>query len=288
MLLKKKLKKSLLVGNKRALTMFRPQIKSRHGSHSPLRRELPLMPFRSVIRLGSTTESQARVQLNSIQGVKNSSSKLLMKQCFTRAGVKTPQWGKYHIHNDITNAGICFHSDEGGQGIEFPIIVKGFYGSRGVANYKFDNKEQLVNWSRGKNLSNYIYEAFVKNMTREYRIHVTQEGSFYACRKLLRNGSPEGTWQMHEDVCVFILEENPSFKKPNNWNEIVADCVKAQKALGLDINSFDVMVSIPDRNGKCDWTIIESQSAPSLQVVGISKYKEILPKLLRRKHELPN
>ena len=77
--------------------LFRPLILSRHPSHSILRAKnqtLPLLPFRSVIRLGSTTESDGRLEINTAQAVKNSASKLLMKQKFTEAGVKTAQWGK--------------------------------------------------------------------------------------------------------------------------------------------------------------------------------------------------
>lgn len=280
-MLKGSSKKKLLNG-RRLLTYFRTTVFSRHPSHSRLRRELPLMPFRSCIRFGSTSESQARVQANSVQGVKNSSSKLLMKKCFNNARVKTPEWFTIRRNTAFWN--------DGQDGCDFsrliyPIVAKGFFGSRGVANFKLDNQAALEQFIRNKDVSGYLFEYFVKSMSREYRIHVTQEGCFYACRKLLRNGSPEDTWQMHEDCCVFILESNPSFKRPNNWSSIIEDCMKAQKALGLDINSFDVMVSVPNREGICNWSIIESQSAPSLQEVGISKYKEELPKLLRRKYE---
>ena len=80
-------------------TLFRPMILSRHPSHKCLRantKNLPLSRYRSVIRLGSTTEVQdtianggRRIEINSVQSIRNSSSKLLMKQCFERAGVKT-------------------------------------------------------------------------------------------------------------------------------------------------------------------------------------------------------
>ena len=60
--------------------------------------------------------------------------------------------------------------------------------------------------------------------------------------KHLKNDAPEGTWQLHDSVCSWAIETNPSFKRPKNWNLIVEDCVRAKNALGLDICCFDVMV----------------------------------------------
>jgi len=149
MLLKKKLapKKATPVKRaavKRVQTAFKPFVNSRHPSHASLRRTLPNFPFRVLIRLGSTktvqeaypgktSEQLARVkQINSIQGVKNSSSKLLMKQCFTRAQVKTAIW--YTIIS--TNTGNFARLNGDGpnnpiSSLEFPIIAKSHYGSRG-------------------------------------------------------------------------------------------------------------------------------------------------------------
>jgi hypothetical protein len=36
--------------------IYRPMIRSRHPSHAPLREVMERLPFRSVIRMGSTTE----------------------------------------------------------------------------------------------------------------------------------------------------------------------------------------------------------------------------------------
>ena len=72
---------------------------SRHPSHSILRAKnqtLPLLPFRSVIRLGSTTVSDGRLEINTVEAVKNSASKLLMKEKFTEAGVQTARWYETH------------------------------------------------------------------------------------------------------------------------------------------------------------------------------------------------
>src|SRR5690606_29031584 len=109
---------------------FFPMIRSRHPSHNILRTGLPKMSFRSVIRLGSTTELMdtianggKRIEVNSVQSVKNASNKKLMKECFTENGVKTADWyvistgndGDYDFINPITNANKAYN------GMEFPI-----------------------------------------------------------------------------------------------------------------------------------------------------------------------
>ena len=269
--------------------LFRPLILSRHPSHSILRAKnqtLPLLPFRSVIRLGSTTVSDGRLEINTTEAVKNSASKLLMKQKFTEAGVKTARWmcaSEYYFNEQGLVSGIV----EGGEYVlNYPVVAKSHFGSRGIGNTKFNNKEELEAWLPNKNLNNYIFEAFCK-MTREYRLHVTKFGCFYTCRKLVKNDAPEDTWQKHDDVCNWVLEENPSFKKPKNWDAIVADCIKAKDALGLDICAFDVGVQgakdgVERENP--EWVIFESVSAPSFGAVTGQKYIEILPKLLIDKY----
>jgi hypothetical protein len=266
-------------------TLFRPLILSRHPSHSILRAKnqtLPLLPFRSVIRLGSSTESDGRLEINTVEAVKNSASKLLMKQKFTEAGVKTAEWmcaSEYYFNEQGLVSGIM----EGGEYVlNYPVVAKSHFGSRGVGNTKFNTKEELEAWIPGKNLNNYIFEQFVK-MTREYRLHVTKFGCFYTCRKLVRSDAPADTWQKHDDVCNWVLEENPSFKKPKNWNAIVADCIKAKDALGLDICAFDVGVQGAKEGVEREnpeWVIFESCSAPSFGEITGKKYIEILPKLL--------
>ena len=272
--------------------LFRPLILSRHPSHSILRAKnqtLPLLPFRSVIRLGSTTVSDGRLEINTVEAVKNSASKLLMKQKFTEAGVKTANWYTFsnylfYPNGDLTLGGT--DQTRGIETIEYPIVAKSLFGSRGIGNTKINNQEELEAWLLGKNLNNYIFEAFCK-MTREYRLHLTKFGCFYTCRKLVRSDAPEDTWQKHDDVCNWVLEENPSFKKPKNWDAIVADCVKAKDALGLDICAFDVGVQgakdgVERENP--EWVIFESCSAASFGNITGQKYIEILPKLLIDKY----
>lgn len=274
------------VGVKKAvkakLTKFRPMVLSRHPSHRILRTSLALNSFRAVVRLGSETvleDDSRRVQINTPSGVRNSASKLRMKQCFDRAQVKHAPWIHTQDRQILTNWAIR---------TEFPIISKSFHGSRGEGNTKHDNMESLERFIRNNNINNYIFEKFVP-YSREYRLHVTNNGCFYTCRKLVRNDAPENTWQRHDDVCVWVVEENPSFKKPANWNDIVQDCIRAKNALGLDICAFDVLVQGSTRDGERrnpEWLICESCSAPSFGEITGQRYIQEINRLVLQKRNI--
>ena len=269
-------------------TKFRPQIKSRHPSHSILRTNLPLTPFKSVIRLGSTTEiydtvahGGKRIEINTVDAIKISSNKKLMKQAFIQADVCTADMWTDGALNDWANE-------------NFPIVAKHIYGSRGEGNTLLHNMEQLNKWINNKNLSNYIFEKFY-NYALEYRLHVTEDGCFYTCRKALKSDTAEEeSWYRNDSNCVWLLESNPQFNKPNSWNDIVEDCVKALKHIKADILSFDVRVqSATKGNGKPreyqEYILLECNSASSLSSTNddisivATKYIEILPKLIIKK-----
>lgn len=286
---------------------FRPMVLSRHPSHNIFRRRyrnLPLLPVRSVIRFGSTTDvpdsvsnGGSRVEVNTVQSIKNSTSKLKMKRCFDNAKVPTADWW---IYGEFEPVGLTFISGDGSTPIQdlndlpFPIVAKHIYGSRGRGNTLIKTKEELEGWMVNKHLSNYIFEKFV-NYALEYRLHVTKEGCFYTCRKALKKDCPEDQkWRRHDDICVWFLEENPEFKKPNSWDDIVSDCVKALKEVGADVLSFDVKVqSDVKKNGSPreyqKYILIECNSASSMGTyegapsICAEKYLKILPKIILSK-----
>lgn len=300
LLVKKVIKKSIgTIGNGK----YRPMIRSRHPSHSKLRYEIDRLPFRSVIRFGSLTElvdptslSGNRIELNSKEAIRNSSSKLRMKQCFTDNKVKTANWftlspigGGYEIitHN-APNLNLDFAA------LEYPIVSKHHFGSRGTGNKLHKTQAELQEWMKDKKLENFIFEKFV-NYNKEYRLHCTKNGCFYACRKMLKTEFKEhpNAWQRHDDNCVWILEENENFDKPSNWNEIIEHCVKAVTSCGLDFGACDLRVqnNIDEDGNKrknCDFIVIEVNSAPSFGEVTLKKYKEELPKLLIEKYNARN
>lgn len=279
------------------INKFRPRIRSRHPSHSILRarnKTLPLMPFRSIIRLGSTTEiedSRIKVELNTVEAIKNSSSKLRMKQCFTKEGVQTAKWWLYK--NGSFNSQEKISTNCGIDDLPFPIIAKSFFGSRNKGNTKINNAEELNTWMKGKNLSNYLFEVF-HNYAREYRLHVTKDGCFYACRKVLKRDTPdEHKWYRNDEHCNWIREDGNNvelFDKPNNWDDIVNDCVKALKSVGLDFGACDLRVqsstnSEGNKRKEPHYIVVEINSAPSFGDVTKDKYIEIIPKLLNDKYK---
>ena len=287
MQLQKQLKKQQPL--KKKFTHRYLRVFSRHPSHRVIRNKV-LLPVLALLRLGSTTKGNAKyqVEINSVEGVKNSSNKLLMKQCFTRDNVKTADWYKY--------ANGFFWLNGGASGAEkkldelpYPIIAKSLYGSRGRGNSKLDTKEALETWMKGKTLSNYIFEKFY-NYNKEYRLHITEDGCFYTCRKVLKKEFKDlpNSWQRHDNNCSWLLENNTEFDKPTNWNEIVEHSVKALKSVGLDIGAVDLRVqnNTTEKNKKreeIDFIVCETSSAPSFGDITAQKYSDELPKIVKRK-----
>ena len=273
---------------------YRPSIRSRHPSHSILRpgqRTLPKFPFRTVVRLGSTTElsSNVGVEINPIAAIQISSNKLRMKQAFGRADAKTAPWFQAGNITDLVENAVNITN-----GWESKLVCKNHYGSKGRGNTLVSNEDELVEWSRGKTLTNYLFERFM-NFGHEFRLHITSEGYFYTCRKAMRRDTPEEErWHFHDSTCVWLLEENENFHKPNTWDEIVDDCVNALTEIGADILSFDVKVQRPIKaNGEPreyqDYILLECNSASSLgdyngqPSICAQKYIDELPKVITKK-----
>lgn len=260
--------------SKRSLRVF-----SRHPSHNIVRKAI-YVPVLACIRFGSTTEwRRSEYEINSIEAVKNSSNKLRMKKCFDEAEVITATWWEDAF--DVANL----------EEIPFPILAKRKFGSRGNGMVKIDNQEGLEEFINENNTSNFIFEKF-HNYSREYRLHVDAQGCFYTCRKMLKSDAPEeNRWFRNDSNCVWYLEDNEKFDKPSNWDTIVSECVKALKAVGLDVGACDVKVqSATKRNGEKreepKFIIIEINSAPSFGDVTSEKYKERIPSILTNKYDL--
>ena len=295
---------------KKKYTLFRPMILSRHPSHDILRlkhKKIAALPYRSVIRFGSSTEVEDttakggnRIEINTVNAIKISANKLLMKQKFVEAGVKTATYWTYDKSNDefymIHENGTVDQERDYETILEkdFPIVAKAHYGSKGKGNTLIKSQEELDTWMQGKTLSNYIFEKFM-NFGHEFRLHVTEDGCFYTCRKALKQDVPEDQkWRRHDDICVWFLETNENFQKPNSWNDIVSDCVKALKAVGADLLSFDVRVQTPrDKDGNSrpyqEYILLECNSASSMDngtgevSVCAQKYIDEIPKIIIRK-----
>jgi len=258
---------------------YRIMVRSRHPSHRPLRTALSRLPFRTVVRFGSTWlgDGKGRTECNSAAAIRTSASKRLMKQAFTASGVITADWE--NSYNNIA----AFVARVG-----FPIVAKHIHGSRGTGNYLIKSQAELTAWVNGKTLENYIFEKFY-DYSREYCLHVTRDGCFYTCRKMLKETTPEANrWYRNDSNSVWILETNQAFDKPRNWDAIVAESVKALTAVGLDVGAIDVRVqSARNKDGAIrqqpKFIILETNSAPSFGEVTLEKYTQVIPQILRNK-----
>lgn len=298
---KKQLRSS--VKTKTAFSKRSVQIFSRHPSHDPLRRSIFLSGIRACVRFGSHTKGSVKynVELNSASNIDNSANKLLMKRMFTAANVKTAAWVDPADCTAASKKTIVTECEKLG----FPIIAKHIFGSKNTGNYKLDTIEELTSWLKGRTVSNYIFEKF-HNFNREYRLHVTKNNYFYACRKMLKNETPDDKrWYRNDENSVWITEfaplkdangviigesknDNTLFDRPVNFKSIAEECVKAVNAVGLDFGACDVRVqSSKTEKGKTrenpDFIIIEINSAPGLGTLGVIKYKEMIPTLINEK-----
>ena len=278
---------------------YYPRVRSKNTTLNGIRRRnkgLPPLPVKSVVRVGSVTPVEAIyrhlndvpiVEINSIQGVQNSRSKLRMKECFADARIPQADWWTYY---GSPNGGHLFllrgYPKPDNTGIQFvnlpyPILAKRVFGYKGRGMVKLDNQEELEAWlQEHPSTDGWYFEKF-HNYSREYRLHCTEDGCFYTCRKMLKEEA-EARWYRNDSNSVWILEENELFDKPVNWSSIEKSCVDGLRAVGLDIGAFDVKVqSSQKRNPK--YIIIEVNSAPSFGSITEQKYREELPKLIMKK-----
>ena len=275
-------------------THFYLRILSRHPSSKGLRETLLVKGKKVVYRHGSTTDGGFEYEINSVESVKTSADKKLMKEAFDKAEICHAPWihlpksSDSHPNNkewkDFLTK-LNFGKDK-----ESWVIIKHRLGSRGTGNSLVKTKEELDSFikTHAKSLDNYIVEEY-KNYSVEYRIHATEDEYFYTCRKVLKNDTPKDQrFQRHDDNCSWLLEENPGFNKPANWNEIVNHCKKAVRMIGADVLAFDVKcTSIKEKKDKnCKFIIIESCSAPSFGEVTTDKYKQQLPKIIEKKYQI--
>ena len=284
---------------KNNITRFRPQIRSRHPSHAPLRVRgvLTMFPVQSVVRFGSSTElpdtvanGGNRIELNTVKAISNSSNKILMKQCFNKLKVKTARWWLYNKGFFLleNNPSKKMTFDE----LNYPIIAKHKFGSRGRGNVKINSSDEMQSWlSNCNQIQNFVFEVYL-NFTREYRLHVTEQGCFYTCRKVIKNITPKDErWFRNDSNSSWLLESNPRFQKPVNWEEIVHHCILALKSVGLDFGAVDLKVqaaydpTTQKKRNKCDFIVIEINSAPSFGEKTLTMYKEMLSNLLLMKKE---
>lgn len=243
--------------------MYKIRIYSPNKSCSQLR-DLRLNQ-RIVLRFGSSKEhnTSGYKVLNSIEGVKISSDKRKSARIMDQAEVHHAEW----ICSSDKNKLMDFYREHG------VVICKRYNSCKGNGIYYIDSEDKMINWidEHDNELNKFVIEKYY-NFNREYRFHVDRvHGIFYGCRKLLKNDSEE-TWHRHDSNSVWILPENPKFKKPVFIDEIEADCMKYMELAGIDICAFDI------KSNNDSFIILESNTAPCLGPRGIEMYKNHLLK----------
>lgn len=113
-------------------------------------------------------------------------------------------------------------------------------------------------------------------------MHVWEEGCFYTCRKAQkRNTDKDVRWKFNYGNTVWLREDNANFNKPQCWNAMVTECVKAVASCGLTFGGCDVKVN---KDGT-KFFMLEINSAPSFGDLTSEKYLEILPKMAMKLKE---
>ena len=249
-------------------------IRSRHPSHDAIKGQIP--HDNAVIRFGSVTETNHEIQLNLPDAIRNSMNKLRMKQLFKEVTEHTPEY--WESHESITEE-------------HLPVLAKRAFRSRGAGMRKLNTLEEFNEFIQSNRYQNnsehnpYYFEKY-HNYAREYRLHISENGCFYACRKMLREDA-DNRWFRNDQNCVWFTEyeyqdgvynteiPNEGFNKPQTWNLIVDECHKCLDSIGLDIGAFDVLVAT---NGR--FKILEINSAPSFGDLTTDRYIIELKKIL--------
>jgi glutathione synthase/RimK-type ligase-like ATP-grasp enzyme len=299
---------------KKKFTNFTLRIRSRHPSADDLRKKV-LIPAKAVYRHGSTTQvDDIKYEINSPESVQTAASKFKMKKAFQRGNVRTADW--FFLSTDkkalrkvigVENNELVYTKVERPD-IPFPIVAKLNFGSRGRGMFKLENLQEFDNFLTKYYRTDYYFEKFY-NFSREYRLHVDASGCFYSCRKVIKNDTPDDKrWYKNDSNCNWITQyeqvkqgeqfvrfntnvKKELFDEPVNWKEVEAECVKALKAVGLDVGACDLRIqSAKDSKGikrnNPEFIIVEINSAPAFGNLTTVMYKERLPQILKKKYEL--
>jgi len=267
--------------------MFKLQIRTKNHTAQPLKGVIETK-LRTVFRLGSITpteeifpqgvaKNKPIIEINTAEACHNSGDKILMKQLFTGFGIKSAEWVQLNEVFEEINV-IDWNT--------YPAIIKHKNSCKGKGIYYIENQEQLDEFISSivvGSLQNYIIEKY-HNYSKEYRLHVTKDGCFYTCRKMLKEDAEE-RWHRHDMNSVWIMEENPLFEKPSNWDLVVTECIKALNAVGLDIGACDIKIQSEknqNRGGNPEFIVLEINSAPACAARTLIEYEKVLRKIVSK------
>lgn len=202
--------------------------------------------------------------INTRQGVDIAKNKYETKLVLDKLEISTPKWA---LLDDLIDS--CE--------LSYPLYSKLFYGSRGRGMVFINDEEELEDHLHNTPHQERRLVEERCNYIREYGIHVsTASGIFHAVRKMLKSDS-EDRWFRNSNNCVFYLEDNEHFNKPECWDEMETQLLRFMNEAGLNIGRFDVKVS---SSGK-SFSVLEVNSSPSLEgEIVYNKYVKELEKLI--------
>ena len=251
------------------------QVRSRNHSARLLRKQIPCT-VPTVLRLGSFTSTEeiftpqqirsGIIEINTVNSCKNSNDKLLMKQCFDNCAVPTANWA---LLSEVTpdnerQVTINTNARKAYNTLRYPLIIKNRHSSRGRGIYFVPDEATLIRYKRELTQTAHIIEEF-RNFSKEYRVHASSLGSFYANRKMLLRDIPEDQrFHRHHENTVWILPNNPDFDAPTNIEAMYEAAALAVEAVGLTIGCVDVLIQQNRPGRQPEFIILETNSAPAL------------------------
>jgi len=265
------------------------RIRTHNSSSRPLRGAI-LVDNWAICRLGSltptrecfTTPRSNIIEVNTVDAIQNSRSKLRMKACFATKNVPQSEWWTY-----IPGQNIFPVRGEGDRGeaiatLPFPLVVKRVFGFQGRGMELLKNQKELTEWlQKHRDIDGWYFEKFY-NYAREYRLHVARYCGVILSWRKLRTKDAESRWFFNSLNSNWVGTEHGLFDKPKCWSAMEKAAIDCIEATGLDIGAVDIRVQSNTQEDP-KFIVCEINSAPALGDLGIEVYKDIISKIIKNK-----
>lgn len=254
------------------------RIRTHNSSSRPLRGAI-LVDNWAVCRLGSLTPTRECfstphsnvIEVNTVDAIQNSRSKLRMKACFATKNIPQSEW--WDSYEALAN-------DD--KEIPYPIVVKRVFGFQGRGMELIKNKQELKTWlDKHRSLDGWYFEKFY-NYAREYRLHVARYCGVILSWRKLRTKDAESRWFFNSLNSNWVGTEHGLFDKPKCWSAMEKAAIDCIEATGLDIGAVDIRVQSNTQEDP-KFIVCEINSAPALGDLGIEVYKDIISKIIKNK-----
>lgn len=199
-----------------------------------------------------------------------------MKRCFENLHVPQARWyegplGERNVSVIKSHFGITKTE-------EYQLVGKAICGFQGKGMVLINNDTELADFCRHHTSENFYLELYM-NLSREYRLHATQDEVFMSWRKLRKSDANE-RWFFNSHNCNWVGENHELFNKPSNWDYLCETACNAIRSVGLDIGCVDLRISSKDPS---QFIILETNSGPSLGEQGVEIYRIKIKEILEKK-----